>query len=165
MHPPDPQLKYELRQFFIIAIPLSAAYLAEFAMFLTTKMVVGKLGYHSLAAVGIAGDLSFEVLLVLMALLSVVGVLAAQAFGAGKKEELGVAVKQGIASGHVAWRSGDDADLEHGPGVDRHAAGSEGCRTRATIPEGPGCCGVAGTVVWRVSQLRLGVIANGIDIV
>ena len=51
-------LKDELRQFAIIAIPLSAAYLAEFAMFLTTKMVVGKLGYHSLAAVGIAGDLS-----------------------------------------------------------------------------------------------------------
>jgi hypothetical protein len=40
----DAQLKDELRQFFIIAIPLSAAYLAEFAMFLTTKMVVGKLG-------------------------------------------------------------------------------------------------------------------------
>jgi hypothetical protein len=35
-------LKDELRLFFIIAIPLSAAYLAEFAMFLTTKMVVGK---------------------------------------------------------------------------------------------------------------------------
>jgi hypothetical protein len=58
----DAQLKDELRQFFIIAIPLSAAYLAEFAMFLTTKMVVGKLGYHSLAAVGIAGDLTFEIL-------------------------------------------------------------------------------------------------------
>ena len=39
-------------------------------MFLTTKMVVGKLGYHSLAAVGIAGDLSFEFLIVLLALLS-----------------------------------------------------------------------------------------------
>jgi MATE family multidrug resistance protein len=89
-------LKDELKQFFIIAIPLSAAYLAEFAMFLTTKMVVGKLGYHSLAAVGIAGDLTFEVLIVLMALLSVVGVLAAQALGAGKKQELGESVRQGL---------------------------------------------------------------------
>ena len=62
-------LKDELKQFFIIAIPLSAAYLAEFAMFITTKMVVGKLGYHSLAAVGIAGDLTFEVLVILMATL------------------------------------------------------------------------------------------------
>ena len=89
-------LKDELRQFAIIAIPLSAAYLAEFAMFLTTKMVVGKLGYHSLAAVGIAGDLTFEVLVVLMALLSIVGVLAAQALGAGKKMELGDSVRQGF---------------------------------------------------------------------
>ncbi len=92
----DTSLKDELRQFVIIAIPLSAAYLAEFAMFLTTKMVVGKLGYHSLAAVGIAGDLSFEILVVLMALLSVVGVLAAQALGAGKKAELGDSVRQGF---------------------------------------------------------------------
>lgn len=89
-------LKDELRQFIIIAIPLSAAYLAEFAMFLTTKMVVGKLGYHSLAAVGIAGDLTFEVLVVLMALLSIIGVLAAQALGAGKKMELGDSVRQGF---------------------------------------------------------------------
>src|SRR5210317_914036 len=90
------RLKQELGQFFVIALPLSAAYLSEFAMFLTTKMVVGKLGYHSLAAVGISGDLSFEILVVLMALLSVVGVLAAQAFGAGKKQELGDAVRQGL---------------------------------------------------------------------
>ena len=86
----------ELRRFFIIAIPLSAAYLAEFTMFITTKMVVGKLGYHSLAAVGIAGDLTFEILVILMALLSLVGVLAAQAFGAGKEGELGQAVRQGF---------------------------------------------------------------------
>ena len=29
-----------------IALPLVAAYLAEFAMFVTTKIVVGRLGYH-----------------------------------------------------------------------------------------------------------------------
>ena len=96
MNPVSTPLKDELKQFFIIAIPLSAAYLAEFAMFITTKMVVGKLGYHSLAAVGIAGDLTFEVLVILMALLSIVGVLAAQAFGAGKKMELGDSVRQGF---------------------------------------------------------------------
>ena len=92
----DTRLKDELKQFVIIAFPLSAAYLAEFAMFLTTKMVVGKLGYHSLAAVGIAGDLTFGVLVVLMALLSVVGVLAAQALGAGNKKQLGASVRQGV---------------------------------------------------------------------
>ena len=79
-----------------IALPLSAAYLAEFAMFVTTKMVVGKLGYYELAAVGIAGNLSFEVLVILMGLLSIVGVLCAQADGAGEKKQAGLAVRQGI---------------------------------------------------------------------
>jgi len=89
-------LKTEIRQFLKIAFPLSAAYLAEFAMFITTKMVVGKLGYHQLAAVGIAGDLSFEILVILMGLLSVIGVLAAQAEGAENKPEVGQSVRQGM---------------------------------------------------------------------
>ena len=93
---PSHRLKDELRQFFVIAIPLSVAYLAEFAMFITTKMVVGKLGYHSLAAVGIAGDLSFEILVILMALLSVIGVLDAQALGAEKRDDVGHSVRQGF---------------------------------------------------------------------
>ncbi len=88
--------KDELRLFFVIALPLAAAYFAEFAMFIATKIVVGKLGYHSLAAVGIAGDLSFEVLVILMALLSIVGVLAAQALGGGRPEDVGQAVRQGF---------------------------------------------------------------------
>jgi MATE family multidrug resistance protein len=79
-----------------IALPLSAAYLAEFAMFVTTKMVVGKLGYFELAAVGIASSLSFETLVILMGLLSIVGVLCAQAEGAGEKKQAGLAVRQGF---------------------------------------------------------------------
>ena len=91
-----PPLKTEIRLFLKIAIPLAAAYLAEYAMFITTKIVVGKLGYHQLAAVGIAGDLSFEILVILMGLLSVIGVLVAQAEGAGKKSEVGQSVRQGM---------------------------------------------------------------------
>jgi MATE family multidrug resistance protein len=91
-----PTLKAEVRLFLKIAMPLAAAYLAEYAMFITTKMVVGKLGYVQLAAVGIAGDLSFEVLVVLMGLLSITGVLAAQAEGAGNKPEVGQSVRQGM---------------------------------------------------------------------
>ena len=89
-------VKSELKQFLAIAIPLSAAYLAEYAMFITTKIVVGKLGYHELAAVGIAADLSFQILIIFMAMLSVVGVLVAQAEGGGKRDELGHSVHQGI---------------------------------------------------------------------
>ncbi|MDH3474261.1 MAG: MATE family efflux transporter [Rhodospirillales bacterium] len=79
-----------------IALPLIAAYLAEFAMFVTTKIVVGRLGYHELAAVGLAGDLTFEVLVILMGLLSIVGVLVAQAEGAGRKRDAGHAARQGF---------------------------------------------------------------------
>ncbi|MFT6372702.1 MAG: MATE family multidrug resistance protein [Gammaproteobacteria bacterium] len=65
-------------------------------MFITTKIIVGKLGYHQLAAVGIAGDLSFEILVILMGFLSVIGVLAAHADGAGDKPGLGQTVRQGF---------------------------------------------------------------------
>ncbi len=92
----ETSLKDELRHFLVIAFPLAAAYLAEFAMFITTKIVVGKLGYQSLAAVGIAGSLSFEVLIIAMALLSIVGVLAAQAYGARRSSEVGQSIRQGI---------------------------------------------------------------------
>jgi len=93
---PLPTLKVEIQAFLKIAIPMAAAYLAEYAMFITTKMVVGKLGYQQLAAVGIAGDLSFEVLVILMGLLSIIGVLAAQAEGAGNKSKVGQSVRQGL---------------------------------------------------------------------
>ena len=79
-----------------IALPLMAAYLAEMAMFITTKMVVGKLGYHELATVGIAGNLSFEIAVILMGILTIVGVLCAQAEGSDRKRDAGIAVRQGM---------------------------------------------------------------------
>ena len=79
-----------------IGLPLIAAYLAEFAMFVTTKIVVGRLGYHELAAVGLAGESSFGILVILMGLLSIVGVLVAQAEGAGRKRDAGHAARQGF---------------------------------------------------------------------
>ena len=92
----SPATSGELRSLMKLALPLAAAYLAEFAMFVTTKMVVGQLGYLELAAVGIAGDLPFEVLVILMGLLSIVGVLCAQAEGAGNKRQAGLSVRQGM---------------------------------------------------------------------
>ncbi len=86
----------ELSALMTIAMPLTAAYLAEFAMFITTKLVVGRLGYLELAATGLAGSITFEVLVVLMGLLSVVGVLIAQAEGAGNKAEAGHSARQGF---------------------------------------------------------------------
>ena len=80
----------------VIAGPLIAAYLAEYAMILTTKAIVGRLGYRELAGIGLAGDIASEVLVVLVGLLSVVGVLVAQAEGAGYKADAGIAARQGF---------------------------------------------------------------------
>ncbi|MXZ80570.1 MAG: MATE family efflux transporter [Gammaproteobacteria bacterium] len=88
--------KQELARLSTIALPLIAAFLSEFLMFITTKMVVGQLGYLELAAVGISGDLTFEVMVILIGLLSIVGVLCAQAEGAGEKKRAGLAVRQGF---------------------------------------------------------------------
>ena len=44
----------EVRTLLKIAAPLAAAYLAELAMGLTTKSIVGQLGYRELAAIGLA---------------------------------------------------------------------------------------------------------------
>ncbi|MEM7545414.1 MAG: MATE family efflux transporter [Pseudomonadota bacterium] len=79
-----------------IAAPLMAAYIAEYAMFVTTKLVVGELGYKHLAAIGLSGSLTFEVLVIMMGILSITGVLAAQAEGAGRKQEAGHAARQGL---------------------------------------------------------------------
>ncbi|MCY4051476.1 MAG: MATE family efflux transporter [Gammaproteobacteria bacterium] len=79
-----------------IGLPLIAAYLSEFLMMITTKIVVSQLGYLELAAVGISSDLSLEILFILIGILSIVGVLCAGAEGAGNKGQAGVAVRQGV---------------------------------------------------------------------
>lgn len=79
-----------------IALPLIAAYLAEYAMLQTTKIIVGHLGYLQLAAVGISNDITFEFLIVFMGLLSVIGVFVAQAEAVSDKKEAGNATRQGL---------------------------------------------------------------------
>ena len=86
----------ELRLILLIALPLAGAYLAEFGMFVITKMIVGRLGYVELAAVGLASDLASEGILVLMGILSIVGVLAAEAEGAGDPATTAHRVRQGF---------------------------------------------------------------------
>ncbi len=79
-----------------IAAPMAMALLAEFVMFLVTKIAVGHVGYLELAAVGLAGDLGHEVLIVLMGGLTVVGVLMAHAQGGDRASEVGHVLRQGI---------------------------------------------------------------------
>jgi len=91
-----PPRRVEARLLLRIAGPLIAAYLAEFAMLLTTKAVVGRLGYLELAGIGLATDLALDVVVVLFGMLSVVGVLVAQAEGAGRPGDAGLAARQGF---------------------------------------------------------------------
>lgn len=77
----------ETRTILTIAIPLTAAYIAEMAMVITDMVIVGRLGSGELAAVGLAGDLFWIFLLIGMGVISVVGVFAAQSHGAGNREE------------------------------------------------------------------------------
>ena len=94
--PPAPRRTAEIRKLLLIAGPLVAAYLSEFAMALTTKAIVGKLGYKELASIGLAGDMAAEVIVVLVGFLSVTGVLVAQAEGSGRKADAGLAARQGL---------------------------------------------------------------------
>jgi MATE family multidrug resistance protein len=91
-----PFQRAEARMLLTISGPLIAAYLAEFSMTLTTKAIVGRLGFRELAGIGLAGDTASEVLIILAGLISVVGVLVAQADGANRKEEAGIAARQGL---------------------------------------------------------------------
>ena len=109
--PASGSITSELRVLLRIGAPLMVAYIAELAMFLITRMVVGDLGYESLAAVGVSGDLTFELLVVAMGAMSVIGVLLAQAVGAGDEKSVGHALNQGmlvatilgLASTAVVW--------------------------------------------------------------
>ena len=86
----------ETRAIAAIALPLAAAYLAEIAMMVCDRIIVGRLGGVELAAVGLVGDLAFETLLFAMAVVSVVGVLIAQSTGAGDSAPIAHQVRQGL---------------------------------------------------------------------
>jgi len=75
----------EVRSLLVIAAPLAAAYVAEIAMMITDTVIVGRLGSVQLAAVGLASDLVMEIIVFLVAILSIVAVLVAQAVGAGER--------------------------------------------------------------------------------
>lgn len=93
---PAPPRSTEAKTLLRIAAPLSAAYLADFTMGLTTKAIVGRLGYEELASIGLANDLAWNVVIVCFGVLSVVGVLVAQAEGGGRRADAGLAARHGL---------------------------------------------------------------------
>ncbi len=79
-----------------IALPLVFAYLADVLMVVTTKIVIGKLGYVELAAAGVSADIGFQFAIIVKGLFSAVGVFAAEAYGAARKDEALVALLRGL---------------------------------------------------------------------
>jgi MATE family, multidrug efflux pump len=86
----------ELAQIMRLGLPLAGANLAEFGMVMTDMAVVGRLGVTELAGVGLAGGIIFDILAVLMGVLTVIGVLAAEAYGAGNRDRIGAIAGQGM---------------------------------------------------------------------
>jgi MATE family multidrug resistance protein len=91
-----PTRKQETATILRIALPLTTAYIAEMGMVITDMVIVGRLGSAELAAVGLAGDLFWILLLVGMGVLTMVGVFAAQALGAGDSRGVVSAAEQGM---------------------------------------------------------------------
>ena len=79
-----------------IAVPLIFAYLADVLMVVTTKIVIGKLGYFELAAAGVSADIGFQLAIIVKGLFSVVGVFASEAYGASRKNDALVALLRGL---------------------------------------------------------------------
>jgi MATE family multidrug resistance protein len=92
----------ETRTILAISLPLMAAYVAEMAMVITDMIIVGRLGSNELAAVGLAGDWFYVLMLIGMGVISIVGVLAAQNLGAGNRDGVIDAAEQGLIAATIA---------------------------------------------------------------
>ncbi len=86
----------ESRAFFKLAIPLASAQLAQFAVGFVDTIMMGHLSTAALAAGGLASATFQMSLTVVTGFVMSVGVLAAEAYGAGKKERLAGLARQGL---------------------------------------------------------------------
>jgi len=96
-----PTRNQETRTILAIGLPLTAAYVAEMGMMITDMIIVGRLGSNELAAVGLTADWFYVLLLLGMGVVSIVGVLAAQNFGAGNTEGVADSVEQGVIAATI----------------------------------------------------------------
>lgn len=86
---------------FRIGMPLTAAYFAEIGMFITDMVIVGRLGSNELAAVGLAGDWFWVLLLIGMGVISIVGVFVGQCLGAGDRHGVIDSCEQGMIAATI----------------------------------------------------------------
>lgn len=96
-----PTWQQETRTILGISLPLTAAYVAEMGMVITDMIIVGRLGSNELAAVGLAGDWFWVLLLIGMGVISIIGVIAAQNLGAGNRQGVIEASEQGMIAATI----------------------------------------------------------------
>ena len=90
------QVILEGRAFLKLAVPLAIAQIAQFAVGFVDTVMMGHLSTESLAAGGLAST-TFQMLLTIVSgFVMSVGVLAAEAYGAGKKHRLAGLARQGL---------------------------------------------------------------------
>lgn len=76
--------------------PLVGTYLADLCLFYIDHAIVGRLGADELGAVGLSGMLFFEFVIIASAVLSIIGVIVGNAFGAGDSSLVAHAVRKGL---------------------------------------------------------------------
>jgi MATE family multidrug resistance protein len=96
-----PSARQETGTIIDISLPLTAAYVAEMGMVITDMIIVGRLGSNELAAVGLAGDWFWVLLLIGMGVISIVGVIAAQCLGAGDDRGVVEVGEQGMIAATI----------------------------------------------------------------
>ena len=96
-----PSTRQETGTIIGISLPLTAAYVAEMGMVITDMIIVGRLGSNELAAVGLAGDWFWVLLLIGMGVISIVGVIAAQCLGAGDNRGVVEVGEQGMIAATI----------------------------------------------------------------
>jgi MATE family multidrug resistance protein len=96
-----PSTRQETGTIIGISLPLTAAYVAEMGMVITDMIIVGRLGSNELAAVGLAGDWFWVLLLIGMGVISIVGVIAAQCLGAGDHRGVVEVGEQGMIAATI----------------------------------------------------------------
>ncbi len=86
----------ESRAFLNLAVPLAIAQIAQFAVGFIDTIMMGHLNTQTLAAGGLASTTFHMLLTILGGFVMSVGVLAAEAYGAGKKEQIEQMARQGL---------------------------------------------------------------------
>lgn len=89
-------IKPELKETIVLALPMAGAQLSQVLMGVTDNMVVGSLGAHAVAALGLALSTFYPLMLAGMGCVLAVNPMVAHAFGAEKRSEIGKIARSGL---------------------------------------------------------------------